>query len=144
MSQLPGEKLLDKVEVLPNADDNHFVLFGHSLPFPTFDTAEQLVEEMIRLGLLKDNEIVSSVLQGSPKAKSKRAVQRHFIRTTGTTSKQLQQISRAQQAVRLLKQGEKPADAAANAGFTDQSHLSRSLKKIMDSAPSDVDDIHKL
>lgn len=54
------------------------------------------------------------------------------------------QIRRAQEAVRRLQKGEKPVDAALSAGYSDQPHLAKSLKKIMGSHPSNVDDIHKL
>jgi hypothetical protein len=144
MPHAPGDTLLDSVEILDNVDDKHFRLAGHDFIFPTFDNAEDLVEEMVQLGIIKGDEVVMKALNGNPKALSSRAMQRHFVHTTGTTHKQLQQIERAQEAVKLLKQGKKPIDAAVDAGYTDQPHLSKSLKRIMNTKPSDVDDIHKL
>jgi hypothetical protein len=144
LPHLPGGKLVDTAELLPNADDNHFILGGHIFAFPTFDNAETLVEELIDTGVLKNDEVVSSVVQGVPAAISKRAIQRHFVQTTGVTQKRLERIKRAQQAVKLIKQGMKPVDAAVDAGYADQPHLAKSLKKLMDSNPSDLDQIHKL
>ena len=144
MPEYPGDTLLDKTEFLPNFDESHFMLAGHTFEFPTYETAEELVEKLVRLGILTSDKIVNDVMHGKHAALSERAVQRHFVRTTGMTQKYLEQIHRAQLAVRLLKQGEKPLDAAADAGYTDQSHLAKSLKKIMNRKPSDIDDIHKL
>lgn len=144
MPEYPGDTLLDKTEFLPNFDENHFMLAGHTFEFPTYETAEQFVEKLVRLGILTSDKIVDDVMKGRQAALSERAVQRHFVRTTGMTQKYLEQIHRAQLAVRLLKQGEKPLDAAADAGYADQSHLAKSLKKIMHRRPSDINDIHKL
>ena len=144
MPECPGDTLLNKAGLLPNVDKNHFMLAGHTFEFPTFETAELLVEKFVSLGILKSDKIVSDVMKGKRAALSERAVQRHFVRTTGMTQKYLEQIHRAQLAVRLLKRGNKPLDAAAEAGYTDQSHLAKSLKKIMHKKPSDIDEIHKL
>lgn len=141
---LPGDKLLDAVEFLPNTDENHFDLAGYSFEFPTYETAETLVERMVELGLLRNDRVIEDVLQGKHKAYSKRVVQRHFAQTSGISQKKIQQIQRAQQAVRLLKQGAKPIEAAIEAGYTDQPHLAKSIKKIMGAKPSDIEDIHKL
>lgn len=144
MPEYPGDTLLDKSEFLPNFDDEHFMLAGHTFAFPTFKNADKLVEKFVSLGILTRDKIVDDVMKGKRAALSVRAVQRHFVRTTGMTQKYLEQIHRAQLAVRLLKQGEKPLDAAADAGYTDQSHLAKSLKKIMNRKPSDITKIHKL
>ena len=144
MPHLPGDAMLDLVEILPNFDDDHFMLAGHTYEFPTFENAEELVARLVQTGVLKHDGVVDSALKGSPKAMSPRATQRHFAHATGLTQKYLEQIKRAQQAVVLLQQGKKPIEAAQDAGYADQPHMSKSLKKIMDSTPSNVDDIHKL
>jgi hypothetical protein len=144
MPQMPGASMLDLVGILPNADANSFVLLGYVFEIPTYDNAEDLVAEMEQRGLLAMDDIVTAVLQGAPKAMSNRNMQRHFIQATGLTRKSLEQIHRAQKAVKLIKAGVPPSSAAADSGFSDQPHLSKSLQKLMQSRPSDVDDIHKL
>lgn len=144
MPAYPSDKLVDSFEMLPNVDDNHFALSGQTFTFPTYEHAEELVEAMIAANLLFADPVVYAALTGNPKALSERSTQRHFVQSTGLTQKYLAQIQRAQAAVRLLQQGKKPSDVAADTGFTDQPHLARSLKKIMDTKPSDVEDIHKL
>ncbi len=140
----PGSKMLNLFEVLPSLDNDHFMIAGHTFQFPEYDTAEVLVTEMITAEILKMDTVVAAILGGDTKALSDRAKQRHFLQTTGLTRKSLEQIRRAQEAVALLQAGQKPIDVAADAGFADQSHLSKSLKKIMRASPSNVDDIHKL
>lgn len=144
MPQLPGSKMLDLIEILPNADEDHFILLGHTFKIPTYDTAEALVEEMEKLGLLAMDEIVAAMLEGSPKAMSDRNMQRHFVQATGLTRKSLAQIHRSQKAVELLQAGQTPIQVASIAGYTDQSHLANTLRKLMNTRPSNVDDIHKL
>lgn len=140
----PASSLLNNVEFLPNFDKEHFMLGGHTFAFPTYETAEELVERLIDLEILKNDDVIAAELRGKPKAMSERAKQRHFSTTTGMTQKYLDQIKRAQLAVRLLQQGKRPSDAAAEAGYTDQPHMANSLKKIMTSKPSDIDHIHKV
>lgn len=144
MPAYPPSKLIDSFEMLPNIDAEHFKLCGHSFAFPTFENAEELVESMIAANILFADPVVYAALAGNPKAMSSRSTQRHFAQSTGLTQKYLEQIRRAQQAVKLLHMGKAPRDVAADVGYTDQPHMARSLKKIMHAKPSDVDDIHKL
>lgn len=140
----PGSKMLNMAEMLPSNGPNHFVLAGKTFAIPTFDTAEELVADMLSKDVLKMDDVVASILNGNEKALSDRAKQRHFLEVTGLTRKSLEQIRRAQEAVRQLQDGKKPLEVAVEAGFSDQAHLAKSLKKIMHSKPSDVSDIHKL
>jgi len=144
MPHLPGDAILDTLKMLPSVDNEHFKIAGQVFTFPTFETAEDLVSQMIGCGILAHDEIVTQTLKGKPKAISRRDAQRHFARTTGTTLKQLQQIERAQQAVRMLQKGKKPIEVAQDTGYADQPHLAKSLKRLMNARPSDVDDIHKV
>jgi len=144
MPHVPAAKIVDLVEILPNADADHFILNDHTFAFPTYETAEALVEQLVSTGTLAMNTIVEAALSGSPLATSDRTVQRHFTQTTGVTQKSIEQINRAQQAVKMIQTGVKPVDVAAEVGYTDQAHLSKSLKRIMGAPPSDVSHIHKL
>jgi hypothetical protein len=140
----PGSKMLNMAEMLPNSDPDHFVLAGKAFTIPTFDTAEDLAAAMLATDVLKMDDVVASILNGNEKALSDRAKQRHFLEVTGLTRKSLEQIHRAQEAVRQLQDGKKPLEVAAETGFSDQAHLAKSLKKIMHSKPSNVSDIHKI
>jgi hypothetical protein len=144
LPEYPGKKLVDSFVILPNADDDHFILSGHTFAFPTFDNAEGLVEALIAAKLLVADPIVYHASTGMPQAASTRSAQRHYTEKTGLRQKDFRQIERAQKAVRQLQEGKKPSDVAADTGFADQPHLSKSLKKIMGVTPSNVDDIHKI
>lgn len=144
LPQLPSTELVDTFLMLRNVDDDHFEAFDNTYPYVSFSDAESLVDLLVRDGVIENDELVADVLSGKSAGISERTAQRHFARSTGLTHKQLQQIRRAQHAVRLLQQGTKPVDAAVEAGYSDQPHLAKSLKRIMDSKPSSVDDIHKL
>lgn len=139
MPAYPAKKLVDSFEMLPNVDADHFILSGHTFAFPTFDDAEELVEQLIAAKLL----VADAIVHGAYRT-SKRSVQRHFAENAGLTQKNLAKIERAQEAVRQLKAGKKPSEVAADTGYTDQPHLARDLRSIMGVKPSDVDDIHKL
>jgi AraC-like DNA-binding protein len=125
-------------------DGDHFYLDRVSLPLPTFDDAEALIDRMIAAGLLKSDDLVARAFTDNPKAASKRSVQQHFKRTTGITQKDFQMIRRAQEAVRRLKRGEAPAGVAVDLGYTDQPHMIKSIKAIMGHLPSDLELVHKL
>jgi len=140
----PGKKLLNLFEMLPCPDTDHFVLAGETFEIPTYETAETLVEAMTARSVVKMDDVVASILNGDEKALSDRAKQRHFSEVTGLTRKSLEQIRRAQEAVRQLQDGKRPIDVAMEVGFTDQAHLSKSLKKIMHRKPSEIDEIHKI
>lgn len=135
---------VDDVRPLPSVDADHFSLLGHTFAFPTYAHAEDLVDALASAGLLKCDDVIDDLLKGGPRAFSPRTAQRHFLQATGITHKTLQQIYCTQEAVRLLKQGIRPAEAAADAGYTDQPHLTKSLRRIMGTTPRDVDDIHKI
>lgn len=139
-----GKTLLDSFELLSNADANHFVLCGQTFAIPTYETAEDLVESLIAAQLLFADPVVYALSSGVSMAVSPRSSQRHFVNSAGITQKNLSQIERAQLAVQQLQRGEKPSKVAANAGYADQPHMARDLKKIMGIKPSDADDVHKL
>lgn len=66
----------------------------------------------------------------------------HAIRVTkrwfGLTPVALKKEYRVQQAIRLLKEGCSPAEAAFEAGFSDQPHLTRVLKSAIGLTPARV------
>lgn len=141
---LSGAVPADSFIMLPVASNTHFKLAEHTFAIPTYNTVEELVDEMISSGVLKNDSIVAGILHRTPKAASKRSVQRHFKTTTGISHKKLEDIQRAQQAVRLLKKGTDPTTTASDTGYYDQPHLTKSLKRLMDSSPSSVDDINQV
>lgn len=131
------------VRMLPVSGER-FTLDGVDLPLPSFESAEDLADQMIRAGLLKSDDLVAKAFSDNPKAASKRSVQQHFKRTTGITQKDFQMIRRAQEAVRRIKHGEAPAAVAVDLGYADQPHMIKSIKTIMGHLPSNLELVHKL
>ena len=144
LAGLQGDELVDATIMLPNDDAGRFILLGSAFEFPEYDTAEELVASMVGAGILKQDDVVASVLQGRPKAMSSRTMQRHFHEVTGISRKALDKIRRAQDAVKMLQAGTATAEVAAEVGYSDQSHLTKDLKKIMGSGTSVTNHIHKL
>jgi hypothetical protein len=144
LAGLKGDELVDETITLPNDSAGRFILLGHAFEFPEYETAEKLVASMVSARILKQDDVVASVLEGQPKAMSSRTMQRHFHEVTGISRKMLYKIRRAQDAVKMLQAGTATAEVAAEVGYADQSHLTKDLKKIMGSGTSSTDYIHKL
>jgi len=79
---------------------------------------------------------LEGVLSGHPPAASPRSVQRHFQRTTGLPFYAFYQIRWARDAVSRLLKGT-PDAAALDAGYADQAHMIRSLKRIWGQTPGE-------
>jgi AraC-like DNA-binding protein len=138
MPSLPVGDLLNGDQFLPLASSQTFWLQGSSWQFPDFENAETFVARMMREGLLSVEPVVSEVLKELPQEISSRTVRRRFLHSTGLTHKAIQQIERAQQAAALLGQGMSIADATYELGYSDQPHLTRSLKRFLGQTPSQV------
>ena len=134
----PGAQMVDRGLVRPLVHPRAFAMEGETLEIPTFDNAEGLVDRLARRGLVVRDELVESAARGQPRAISPRSMQRHFLAALGMTPKQFSQIQRACRAADLLRQGVAPAAAAADAGYSDQPHLTRSLKAILGQTPGEL------
>src|SRR5215469_8546365 len=129
-------KLLDERAMLPLAANTSFELGGSSFPFPDYDNVETFVQRLVREDLLVSDEIVKAVLAGHPPEVSLRTVRRRFLLATGLTYKALSQIERSRQAAVLLEQGVSLLETAYQAGYADQSHMTRSLKHFIGFTPA--------
>jgi methylphosphotriester-DNA--protein-cysteine methyltransferase len=67
-----------------------------------------------------------------------RTVQRRFLQATGITQSAARQIERARYATQLLKRGDSIADTTHKAGYFDQPHLTRSLKRLIGQTPAEL------
>jgi AraC-like DNA-binding protein len=138
LPHLPASNLVDDVINLPDAGSRSFWLQSSAWQFPDFDNADAFVELLVRKGLLLRDPVVDAALQGQLVGLSARTVQRHFLRTTGLTQGVVRQIERARHATRLLQEGASIADAAVEAGYFDQPHLTRSLKYFIGQTPKQI------
>ncbi len=134
----PGSQMVDRGLERPLVGAHTFAMENETLEVPTFENAEGLVERLARRGMLVRDELVASVVEGHPRAIHPRSMQRHFLQALGMTPKQFEQIQRARRAVDLLRTGMVPAEVAWAAGYSDQPHLTRSLKTLMGSTPGAI------
>jgi methylphosphotriester-DNA--protein-cysteine methyltransferase len=91
-----------------------------------------------RQGLLVYDPVVDAALQGPLKGCDPRTVQRHFRRSTGLTLSTKWHIERARYATCLLQEGVCILDTVLEAGYFDQPHLTRSLKRFIGPTPAQI------
>lgn len=139
MRDVPVSTLINRNDVdLPSASRDAFWLDGVRWTFPDFDNVETFVARLAKNGLIMRDAAVQAALQGEPHALSQRTAQRAFVRTTGMTHTMLRQITRARHAATLLQQGAPIAEAAHEAGFFDQAHLTKSLRRLIGQTPAKI------
>jgi Helix-turn-helix domain len=136
--RLPGS-LRDHNDVnLPDASSRSFWLNGSAWEYPAFENAETFVQRLAKAGLISRDPTVEAMLKGQPGALSLRSAQRHFLRATGMTYTAFRQIERARYTTNLLKDGVSILDAVQLAGYFDQAHLTRSLKRLIGETPTKI------
>jgi AraC-like DNA-binding protein len=139
MRSLPVSRLVNGNDVtLPGAFRGRFRLDGFNFEIPDFDNAEVFVEHLLRRGLLTRDDAVAAALAGDDDAMHARTAQRHFLHATGMSHTALKQIDRARRATLLLREGLAPSDVAHEAGYFDQAHLTRSLRRLIGVTPRGI------
>lgn len=132
------ENLTDGDIFLPDATHQSFWLHSTTWPMQDYQNAETFVERLVRDETLITDPVVTAVLCDHPLDLSFRTVRRRFLRATGLTHHTIQQIQRAQFASTLLGQGVSILDAVYEAGYADQPHMTRSLKRFIDQTPAQI------
>ncbi|MEP7289295.1 MAG: AraC family transcriptional regulator [Chloroflexota bacterium] len=138
MPYLPVNNLVDADAILPEGAGKSFGLNGSMWQLPDYDNAEVFVDRLVREGLLIRDPVVNAVLQDQLPDLSSRTVRRRFLFATGLTRNSIGQIERAQQAATLLGQGVPILDVVYQAGYADQPHLTRSLKRFYGQTPAQI------
>ncbi len=138
MPNLPKRNLVDEAMHLPQVALNSFQLYGSTWQFPDFENVDTFVDRLVRNELLLQDQVVDDVLRGQTQDLSLRSLQRRFLYITGLTYKTIQQIERARQALALLQSGVPIPETAYQAGYFDQSHLTRSLKLFAGQTPAQI------
>ena len=131
-------KLTDNSIPLQVQSDGTFVLFGETVETPTFDNADVFVNRLVRAGLLVGDVTVEQALLRQPVALTDRSIQRRFMAATGLTYGTIRQMDRAERAVDLLARGTPILDVVEEEGFSDQAHLTRSVKKFLGKTPGEI------
>jgi hypothetical protein len=134
--QFPPGSFVNGHIILPGGSERSFSL-GHSAwQFPTFENADTFVDHLVRAGVLVHDPL--AVHQEHAPSLSLRAVQYRVLRATGLSQRTIRQIERARYAATLLKQGVSILDTVFEAGYSDQPHLTRSLKHFIGHTPAEI------
>jgi hypothetical protein len=134
-THIPTSEVVDVTETLPMLSKTTFLLGGHVLEVPTYETFDSFVAELEDKELLSEDPIVRAVLEGKKYGASLRSVQRRFGQAIGMTPAYIMQIERAWQAVELLKLGIPIVEVVHELGYSDQAHLNKSVKKMTGYTP---------
>jgi AraC-like DNA-binding protein len=135
---LPARLLVDSAVLLPTVTNESFWLCDACWPFPDYANADTFVAWLVRRGLLAYEPIVEAALQGQVRERDPRTIQRRFLRATGLTQSAVRQIERARYAMQLLQRGVPILDTVEQAGYFDQSHLTRSLGSFIGQTPAQI------
>jgi AraC-like DNA-binding protein len=138
MPHLSAGDLVDSEVDLPDATSKTFWLSGSAWQFPTYENADTFIDRLVCASLLVRDPVVDAVLQNQTPDLSLRTAQRRFVRATGLTYGAVRQIERARHATILLRQGVSILDTVDQAGYADQSHLTRSLKRLTGHTPAQL------
>jgi AraC-like DNA-binding protein len=138
LPHLPTSRLVDNGIYLPTNSNRSFWLGGSAWQIPGYENADTFVERLVHEGLLQRDPVVTATLQGQLNDVTQRAVQYRFLRATGVTQSTARQIERARYATVLLRQGVSIPDTIQQAGYYDQPHLSRSLKRFIGQTPAQI------
>jgi AraC-like DNA-binding protein len=138
LTDYPIGRLVDNAEPLCADSDRSFWLNDIKFERPTFENADLFVEHLVRSGGLVRDPVVEQTMQRRPVSLSDRSIQRRFIRSTGLTYAALRQIERAGRAASLLLDGASILDVVDDQRYSDQAHLTRSLKRYLGTTPGRV------
>ncbi|MGC5010912.1 helix-turn-helix domain-containing protein [Streptosporangium sp. DT93] len=126
---VPAPALVDRGVGLPDTTHRTFRLDGLRWETPGPDDAEALVDRLVRAGVVLRDPLVAEVRRGRRPVVSGRTVERRFRAATGLTQGAVRQIERARGASALLAAGTPVTDVVSKAGYFDEPHLARALRR---------------
>ena len=139
MPHVPARNLLDTETVLSDATSKSFWLGGSAWPFPDHENVEALVERFVREGVLARDPVVGAASTGRPpRGLSPRTMRHRFLRATGLAQGAVHQVERANLAAAHLRRGVPIPEVVHEAGYFDQSHMTRSLKRWVGRTPARI------
>ena len=125
--------------LLPVLPDKRILLDGRSWEMPTEQNVDVFVEHLERAGLLVFDPLVEELRHGGAvSGVPERTAQHRFARAVGLSRRTMQVIERARHAAALLRAGATIADVVVAAGYYDQPHLTRSLRRLIGHAPTEI------
>jgi hypothetical protein len=138
MPVLPPGAVVDRGMTLSPSTRSTVWLDGYRLELPGRDDVDAFVAALVRRDLLVKDPVVAAAVDGRVDDLSVRSIERRVSRATGLTRGGIRQIRRAQRAVTMLSDGVPPIDVALAAGYSDQPHLTRSLRRFAGQTPAQI------
>jgi hypothetical protein len=136
LNKLPTAALLDHQSItLPTEAGGRFWLDRRWWEVPTYENAEACIAMFATSGIICGDSLVETVLAGDESKVGLRSVQRRFLQSTGLTREAFRQIARARHAAHLLQNDVGILDVVDQAGYFDQPHLSRALRRLIGPTP---------
>jgi hypothetical protein len=135
---IPLDSFIDGIISLPDVSRRSFSLCHSAWPFPNYENADTFVDHLVRAGVLVHDPLLNAAHQRDSQSLSLRTVQYRVLRSTGLSQRTIRQIERARYATTLLKQGMSIFDTVYEAGYSDQPHLTRSLKHFIGLTPAEI------
>jgi hypothetical protein len=125
--------------VLPRLPDGRILLGGRAWEVPRPQSVDVFIDRLERAGLLVVDPMIEELWHGGAvRGVPERTAQSRFVRAVGLSRRTLQVIARARHAARRLRAGAAIADVFSEAGYYDQPHLTRSLRRLIGHTPVEV------
>ena len=138
MPSMRTSDLRDRNGVTLPGSQRSFSLNGSAWEYPGFENAEAFVGRLVRQGLILSDPCVEATLRRQPDPVSQRTEQRRFLSAVGVTQSTVRQIERARYATRLLRDGIEISQVIDDAGYFDQAHLTRSVRRFIGQTPAQI------
>lgn len=137
IARLPKAHLVGRFVSLVCASDT-FTLSGELLPIPEFEELEACVATLEQRGVVQVDAPAARALRGDRTGYSTRSWQRRVKAVTGLSPTRITQFARARAAEVALRRGKTATEVAAELGFADQAHLTRSFVALRAERPSEI------
>jgi hypothetical protein len=139
LTLFPRAGLVNGEIVLPTLPDGRILLDGREWELPTAQNVDVFVERLVRCGLLVVDPLVEELRhEGAIRGVPERTAQARFLRAVGVSRRTLMVIERARYAARRLRAGASIADVIDAAGYHDQPHLTRMLRRMIGHTPAEL------
>lgn len=124
------------VQVLPSTSET-FRLGERDYGIPEEHSLGSMVDELVAGGVLSTEPTVALALSGRG-PQSGRTLRRQVLEVTGLNRQQIAGMARARDAFKLLSEGVGISEVVELAGYSDQAHLTRSLRALADRTPREI------
>ncbi len=138
MPRLRTPQFIDSETDLSTDSKHTFWLDSATWERPNFENVESFAKRLLRAEVLAYDPLIARTLADEPTDLAPRTVRHRFLQATGLTQKAIRQMKRAQHAAQLLQEGMSILDTVFEAGYYDQSHLTRSLKLFVGYTPAQL------